>query len=42
MPEQKLDELLASAVDTVLETMFFTAPLGPAQPAAPGGQPLTL
>jgi CheY-specific phosphatase CheX len=32
MPEQNPDNLLTSAVDQVLETMFFTASPGPATP----------
>ncbi len=32
MSEQEFDRLISEAVDTVLETMFFSAPLGPAQP----------
>ena len=31
MTEQNLDQLLSEAVDTVLETMFFSMPLGPAE-----------
>jgi hypothetical protein len=32
MSERELDGLLASAVDAVLEAMFFSAPLGPGAP----------
>jgi CheY-specific phosphatase CheX len=32
MSEQNFDQLISGAVDAVLETMFFTAPLGPAEP----------
>lgn len=32
MPEDDLDQLLWGAVEAVLETMFFAAPLGPAEP----------
>src|SRR5271165_5274170 len=32
MSEQNYDQLLAGAVDDVLETMFFSAPFGPAEP----------
>lgn len=31
MIEQNLEALLSEAVETVLETMFFSAPLGPAE-----------
>lgn len=34
MTEQNLQALLAEAVHTVLETMFFSAPLGPSEPDA--------
>ena len=32
MPEQNYDELVSGAVDTVLETMFFSMSLGRAEP----------
>jgi CheY-specific phosphatase CheX len=32
MPDQNFNQLLTEAVDRVLETMFFTAPLGAAEP----------
>jgi CheY-specific phosphatase CheX len=32
MSERKYDELVSGAVEAVLETMFFSAPLGPAEP----------
>jgi hypothetical protein len=32
MSEQNLDQLLSETVDGVLETMFFSMPLGPAEP----------
>jgi CheY-specific phosphatase CheX len=36
MTEQTYDRLISEAVDTVLETMFFTAPLGPAEMVSEG------
>ena len=38
MSEQKFDQLLSGTVDTVLETMFFTQTLGPAEPESGTGQ----
>jgi CheY-specific phosphatase CheX len=32
MSEQNYDELVSGAVESVLETMFFSIPLGPAEP----------
>ena len=32
MSERNYDELVSGTVDTVLETMFFSTPLGPAEP----------
>jgi chemotaxis phosphatase CheX-like protein len=32
MPEQDFGQLISESVDGVLETMFFSAPLGPAEP----------
>ena len=37
MPEDDLDQLLLGAVEAVLETMFFAAPLGPAEPETGAG-----
>jgi len=34
MSEQNLDQLLSGVVDTVMETMFFSTPRGPAEPEA--------
>lgn len=34
MPNHSFDHLIAPAVGAVLETMFFSAPLGPSDPAA--------
>jgi CheY-specific phosphatase CheX len=31
MPERNLEQLIGEAVEAVLETMFFAAPLGPAE-----------
>jgi CheY-specific phosphatase CheX len=36
MIEQNFDHLISEAVGTVLETMFFTAPLGPAEAVSDG------
>lgn len=36
MSERNFDRLLAETVDVVLETMFFSAPLGPAEPETGG------
>jgi hypothetical protein len=36
MIERIYDRLISEAVDTVLETMFFTAPLGPTETVADG------
>jgi CheY-specific phosphatase CheX len=37
MSEQNFDQLISEAVDGVLETMFFSAPLGPAEPETGAG-----
>lgn len=37
MPEDDLEQLLLGAVEAVLETMFFAAPLGPAEPVSGSG-----
>jgi CheY-specific phosphatase CheX len=34
--EQDFDQLIGASVDAVLETMFFSAPLGPAEPETGG------
>ena len=38
MDDPKLDAWIENSVGAVLETMFFAAPLGPAEPEAAGGQ----
>ena len=40
MPEQELSALIEESVTTVLETMFFADPLGPAEPGAEEGAPV--
>jgi len=37
MSERNLDQLLSGAVDAVLETMFFSASMGPAEPETGAG-----